>query len=49
MIYLTGCIEAVLDFVWNHLDIFAGILLGIFLPQVGLTLKKGCPLTTSTF
>ncbi|CAK8674753.1 tetraspanin-15-like [Clavelina lepadiformis] len=34
VIYLIGCIDAVLDFLWVNLDLLAGLLLGIFLPQM---------------
>jgi len=34
-VYLKGCIDGVLDYLWNNLDTFGGILLGILLPQIG--------------
>lgn len=34
VVYLRGCIDGVLDYLWNNLEIFGGILIGILLPQV---------------
>nr|XP_018670164.1 tetraspanin-15-like isoform X1 [Ciona intestinalis] len=34
IIYVDGCIDAVIDYLWLHMDVFAAILLGVFIPQV---------------
>jgi len=34
VIYVAGCIDSVIDFFWSNLNLLAGVLLGIFIPQV---------------
>jgi len=33
-IYVQGCIDGVVDYLWTNLDVFGAVLLGILLPQI---------------